>query len=101
MGVINNIVNPAATTDTQLLAALGASVTGRVRVTICNTDSVAVTVRLAVKESATTGYIFYDRSIPVGGDPLGATIDLDSTTELRCYASTANVHFIANGRDNS
>lgn len=101
MGIINNIVSPAATTDTQLLAALASGVTGRVRVTICNRDTVAVTVRLAVKESTTTGYFFYGRTIPVGGDPIGVEVDLDDTTELRCYASTANVDFIVNGRDST
>lgn len=101
MSVINNIVNPAATTDTQLLAALGSNVTGRVRVTICNRDAGASTVRLAVKEGATTGYILYDYSLGAASLPFEQVIDIDDTTELRCYASTANVDFIVNGRDDS
>ncbi len=104
-GVYGKVDITAATTWTEIVAAPSGTDTKVTTLNLCNRTASAVTVRVALSDTAgnagTTGYeIEYDASIPANGVLERTGIVLSASNGLHVYAGTANaISAVAYGLD--
>lgn len=96
---------PAATTNTDLYTAPGATQAVVSTLTICNQAASSATYRIAARQAgaaiASKHYIAYDTSLPANSTvTLTLGIALAATDVVTVYASTSTVSFTAFGVEN-
>jgi len=103
-GVYGKVDITAATTWTEIVAAPTAGTTKVVTLNLCNRTGSAVTVRVAISDTAgnagTAGYeLEYDSSIPANGVLERTGIVLSENNGLHAYASATGISAVAYGLD--
>lgn len=90
---------PAATTLSTLYTC-PSSTTAAVRVTVCN-RSTATSFRLSLAPlgaaDATSQYLYYDLALAANDTFVTPILTLTATDLIRCYSTSGNVTFTANG----
>jgi len=93
------VVTPVATTNTTLYTVPALKSSTAV-LNMCNTSTVAVTVRVAISATATPTvgeYIEYDVSIPPNGVLERTALAMEAGENVVIYASATNVAFRLSG----
>lgn len=95
---------PAATTETVLYTVPASTNSVVSTITVCNRGGTSATFRVGVSVGggalANEDYVYYD--VPIGAsDTFAATLGicLAATDEVRIFASTANLTFMATGQE--